>query len=153
MAFADVSPAHQDSVHTLEKCLHDEGGINPRRAHDPHHPDMRGVLEAGDPRGISACIAAPVAKESQNPGLVIRLDGGCCFLHEFPYTVLLACFEGKSVITLTRLNPSGLKIRNPNIEARNKSKFQMTKIQKETNQFTLQGLKHLVIWILSLFRI
>ena len=50
MALTYVSPTHQYSIRAFKKCIHYKGGINASGAHNPHYPDIRGILKARHPR-------------------------------------------------------------------------------------------------------
>jgi hypothetical protein len=66
MAVADVSPAYQNAVGALLEGFEDEIRRDPARAHDPNHPDIRGVLHPAHTGQISTGISAPVAAKSDN---------------------------------------------------------------------------------------
>ena len=65
MAFAKVSATHKDAVGLVYKTVQEEYGVYAAGAHDPDHPNMRGILKTRNPCRISRCIAAPVAQKTE----------------------------------------------------------------------------------------
>lgn len=59
MAFAKISPAHKNTVNTPLKGQQDVMRRNTCRTHDPHGPDIRGVLQPTDPSQVSSSIRSP----------------------------------------------------------------------------------------------
>jgi hypothetical protein len=87
VAIADVSPGPHDAVGTFL-----EGPQHVRRAystgaHHPQQPHVGRILHPAYPRGVGACIRAPVAGEDYDPGVKtirfflhvsVSLEDICC---------------------------------------------------------------------------
>jgi len=63
MAVTRMAAGDEYPVSSLAQGFEDEGGVNPARAHDPHHPQVRRVLQPAHPGQVGAGIAAPVAQK------------------------------------------------------------------------------------------
>jgi NAD-dependent oxidoreductase involved in siderophore biosynthesis len=64
MAFTQVSPTHENTIHSLLKSKEDMMRRHTCRTHYPHGPDIRGVLQPTDPSQVSSGVCSPCAQEA-----------------------------------------------------------------------------------------
>ncbi len=71
---AQMAAADKHGVRLLGKGAQDELQIDPARAHQADHAQIRRILETRDARQIGAAIAAPVAQKADDDGF--EFSGG-----------------------------------------------------------------------------
>jgi hypothetical protein len=64
MAVSWMAAGDQYSINSALKSFKDKKGIDPPRAGDPDHPDIRGILDPRCSGEICSSIRTPVTKES-----------------------------------------------------------------------------------------
>jgi hypothetical protein len=64
MTIPELSASDEYAIYPVEQGLQDIDRINRARAHHPHDPNVRRVLETRGSSQISASIGTPVAKKS-----------------------------------------------------------------------------------------
>lgn len=73
IAVPDVSAAHQQAVNTLlegeQHVVHGDASA----AHNPHNPNVGGILKPTDPGQVSSGVGSPGAEETEDLGLEIDL--------------------------------------------------------------------------------
>jgi len=73
IAVPDVSTAHEQPVHPLleseQHVVHGDAAT----AHNPHDPDVCGILKPTDPGQVSSGIGSPSAEKAKHLGLEIGL--------------------------------------------------------------------------------
>jgi hypothetical protein len=121
MAFTKVSTAYKNTVCPIDKTIHEEDGIYPAGAHHPDHPDMVRVLKPGHASRISRCIATPMAEKTEDFWFI---DIGC---HSTSFRSAYCRFRGSIYAFTNHRDTYLVKIRNPNIEIRNK--FELPKFK------------------------
>jgi len=73
MAVAQVSPTHEDAVHTLLKCPQNMvRGYTPG-THDPNSPDVRWILQSTNPSQVSSGVCSPRTQKTNNLGFKINV--------------------------------------------------------------------------------
>jgi len=76
IAVTDVSATHQQAVHSLlegeQHVVHGYASA----AHNPHNPDVGGILEPTDPSQVSSGIGSPGAEKTKHLRLEIVLAHG-----------------------------------------------------------------------------
>ena len=75
VAVVQVAAADEHPVGLLREGAEDEFQVDPARAHQANHPQMRRVLEAGDAGEVGAAVAAPVAQKTDDDGFELGGSG------------------------------------------------------------------------------
>ena len=73
IAVPDVSAAHEQAVHPLLECEQHMVHGDASAAHNPHNPNVGGILEPTDPGQVSSGVGSPGAEETKDLGLEIGL--------------------------------------------------------------------------------
>ena len=82
MAFSEMSAADEHTVHALLKSPQDMMRRHTCRAHDPHGPHIRRVLQTTDPSQVSSRVHSPRTDETDDFRLEIIIIHS---LFPFPY--------------------------------------------------------------------
>ena len=66
MAVAQVSPAHEYTVHPLLKSTQDMVRRNTGGTHDPNGTDVRRILQSTNPSQVSSGVRSPCAEKADD---------------------------------------------------------------------------------------
>jgi hypothetical protein len=97
MAFTQMSAHDNDAVGPLAESIYHQVRMHHAGAHNAHGAHVGRILQPGHPGQIAARIRAPVAKKSDNGGIVFcwHMDcsfiSGCLFLLDRARYALMAC--------------------------------------------------------------